>query len=355
MKAASRDKNPYVTSELSALSRTEKTRATVHPYFYPPPAMLWMTWSTSLDLSTSVRIFFWLNQLLLGCTLFLLLKRLHLPRWFFGFALLTYAPIHNTIYMGQANLIVLFFLSLAILNRDGASLSFAAMSKMSPALIFFQAAVMKEWKFVLNCALGVLLLSLISLLIVPFSQQIYFYQTVLPGFASGNYHELRVPIDIPANHSIPNLFHQLWPGKQGLSALAKNTSSVVNLSGFVALLYFSSRQRTHRVSCFAAMVVWLTIFPAYTYEHHMSLLIIPFSVCLRNVIYIRNKNCFVLLLWCYFWTALPLNWLKSLQGSVNSESIKWLLQESKFFSALLLLAVLLYSIPNRESLSITAD
>ena len=62
------------------------------------------------------------------------------------------------------------------------------MSKMSPAFnIFFQALIMREKKLVLHCALGVLTLCLISLLVVPFSQQLYFYQTVLPGFASGNY------------------------------------------------------------------------------------------------------------------------------------------------------------------------
>ena len=352
MKAASKGTNPYLTSELSALSRAEKTRSRVHPFFYPPPALLWMTWSTGFELSTSVRLFFFLNQIAFISVLLLMVKRLQLPLWGFGFVLLTYGPIHNSIYMGQANLIVLLFLCLAIFYRNGASLSIAAMSKMSPALIFFQALIMREKKLVLHCALGVLTLSLISLMVVPFSQQLYFYQTVLPGFASGNYHELQVPIDIPANHSIPNLFHQIWPGEAGLSKPAKIASSIVNLSGFCGLLFFSHKHRAHLVSCMAAMVVWLTLFPAYTYEHHLSFLLLPFAVCIRNVRSMQNKTCFALLFLSYFWVALPLNWLKSLQKLVNDASLKWLLQESKFLSALVLLFVLLYSVLQRDRLSI---
>ena len=342
------DKNPYITSELSKLSKTEKTRNSVHPFFYPPPALLWMGWSKDIDLSTSVRIFFWINQLLFATILFQLYRRLKLPPWFLGFALLTFSPVHNTIYMGQANLIVLLFLSLAILYRNGLSLSLAAMSKMSPALIFFQAAIMKQKRFVISCVLGVFSLSLISLFIVPLSHQIYFYDTVLPSFASGNYHELRVPIDIPANHSIPNIFHQVWPGKQGLSDAAKWASSFVNISGLAAILLFSRRYRSDRIGCMAMMVVWLTIFPAYTYEHHLSLLLFPFAVCLKNVILTQNIHCFVLLFVAYFWAALPLNWLKAIQRSIESELFHWLLQESKFFASLLLMLVLLYSIGQKN-------
>ena len=42
-----------------------------------------------------------------------------------------------------------------------------------------------------------------------------------------------------------------------------------------------------------------------------------------------KQNLFALLFLSYFWVALPLNWLKSLQKLVNDASLKWLLQESK--------------------------
>ena len=35
---------------------------------------------------------------------------------------------------------------------------------------------------------------------------------MLPTFATGHYHGLTVRISLPANHSIPDLLNQVWPG-----------------------------------------------------------------------------------------------------------------------------------------------
>ena len=55
--------DPYETKALSKRARAEKTRRSVHPFFYPPPFLLGMPWAACLDLSTAYKAFFWLSQL----------------------------------------------------------------------------------------------------------------------------------------------------------------------------------------------------------------------------------------------------------------------------------------------------
>ena len=60
--------DPYDTRALSKRARAEKTRKSVHPYFYPPPFLALMTWADLVDLATGYKSFFVLNQLaLFGC------------------------------------------------------------------------------------------------------------------------------------------------------------------------------------------------------------------------------------------------------------------------------------------------
>ena len=59
-----------------------------------------------------------------------------------------------------------------------------------------------------------------------------FYTQILPTFLDGSYHGLKVPIGIPANHSIPDLFNQYAPGTaHRLSPLGQR----LKLDGFVDL------------------------------------------------------------------------------------------------------------------------
>ena len=47
--------DPYVTAALDQRARAEGTRATVFPYFYPPPFLLTMAWATPLSLADGYR------------------------------------------------------------------------------------------------------------------------------------------------------------------------------------------------------------------------------------------------------------------------------------------------------------
>ena len=72
VKATQNNDSPYDVEVLNQLAKSEGTRKSVHPFFYPPPAMLSVFWVQPLTLSQGVQAFFWFNQFCLLSTLLIL-------------------------------------------------------------------------------------------------------------------------------------------------------------------------------------------------------------------------------------------------------------------------------------------
>ena len=328
--------SPYDVSRLSAAAREEKTRKSVHPFFYPPPALLCFLWSAPLSLPAASKAFFWINQgLLLGCLL-------QLRKWLglhWGWLLLlaaTFTPAADSIKMGQANLVVLFAIIAAVRHGSGLALSAAAMIKMSPALLMAHWIASRRYRPAAAAAGGAVLLSIASLPLAGPALQWEFYTAILPSFSSGSYHGLSVPINIPANHSIPDLMHQLWPGTSNkvLSGTAKQASSALSILLLAGLCFLSSRSARDSLSsaCMAsAFLCLMLVVPVYAYEHHLSYLLLPaavlLSACLRGRLTRWETGAAAL---SYFFAAWPLYMLRSAQKSLPA--LEWILQESKFFA-----------------------
>ena len=136
MKATHNHDSPYDVEVLNQLAKSEGTRRTVHPFFYPPPAMLSVFWVQPLTLSQGVQAFFWFNQFCLLGTL-LILYRWRRVAWstLFAASLLLW-PVIDTMKMGQINLFVGLMIVISLQYRSGLALGTAAMTKMSPALMF---------------------------------------------------------------------------------------------------------------------------------------------------------------------------------------------------------------------------
>ena len=137
VKAAYNNDSPYSVEELNILAREEGTRKEVHPFFYPPPAILSVVWLQPFSLKQGSIAFFWFNQFCLLGTL-LILYRWRRVAWstLFATSLLLW-PVIDTMKMGQINLFVGLMIVLSLQYRSGLALATAAMTKMSPALIFF--------------------------------------------------------------------------------------------------------------------------------------------------------------------------------------------------------------------------
>ena len=106
--------NPYVVSNLNRLAKEEGTRKSVHPFFYPPPSILSVLWTAPLSLKTGSLLYFWLNQLFFIGNLWIIHKWRQLP-WV---TLLTVSiflwPILDSMKMGQMNLFVGLFVTIAV-------------------------------------------------------------------------------------------------------------------------------------------------------------------------------------------------------------------------------------------------
>lgn len=325
--------DPYDAAALSRRARAEGTRTSVHPWFYPPPALLPFLPLAPLSLSTACRAWFFVQQ---ACLLGALWA---MRRWFgahpllLGLLAVGFTPIPDNLKMGQANLPVLLLVVLGLWRSSGLMVGAAAMAKMSPALYLVAWAARRSWRPVLGAVATAVGLSILALPLVSLSTQLRFYTEILPGFASGHYNGLGVPITLPANHSIPDLLNQLWPGPDphSLDPRARVAGQAVSLS-VLALLAWSGRAARDplaQANHLGAVTVLLLVTPVYTYEHHLVLALLPAGAVLQALWTGRLARPWLLLvLPSLFFVAWPLYWLRDAQQALPA--LSWWIQESKF-------------------------
>lgn len=329
--AAVDGQDPYLKANLGRLAREEGTRKSVHPYFYPPPFLLGMLWVLPLELEQAYRAWFWLDSL------FLLAVCLALVRWrpttgtMLGLAAVLggLSAIPNNHVMGQANLPVLALMVWgALLNQrgrpwlGGGLVGVACMLKMSPALLVAWWLLRRDWRPVAAaCGVAVLL----SLAALPLGVGVTerFYLEVLPGFGSGDYNGLTVPVTLFGNHSIPNLYAQLWPAAHGVSSQAQLAGSLTSL-GLLGLMVWLLKPD---LAGLGALCVVMIITPVYAYEHHVTAAMVA-VVAASDALYERRLHLgwLLLLLPAFAVMCWPIEHWKSLGEGI------WLAQEAKFFA-----------------------
>jgi hypothetical protein len=269
---------------MSRIAQEEGTRGAVHPYFYPPPYLLMMSWTLPLTLAESVEAWFWINQLLLLGIGVVLYRWFQAPVLWLAIILATFSPLPNNASMGQANLPVLFIAVLGLWKQRGWLIGMAAMFKMSPALYLFAWAARRWWKRCIGAVVTAVALSIAALSLVSFKAQLRFYQEVLPTFSTGDYHGLSVPIPMGrfrGNHSIPELLNQSWPGPDGhtLSTVASMGSKGIVLVMLGVLCWIARRERDALgEACLGgALTALMLITPVFTYEHHLVFMVFPLA------------------------------------------------------------------------------
>lgn len=351
VQVAADGEDPFDTDALEARARKERTRKEVHPYFYPPPFLLAMTWALPLSLAKAYLGMLVVNELLLAATVALCLGPFGVAPWAVALLLAFYSPIPDNAWMGQANLLALVpaLAGLAAAPRrpvlGGVLVGLAAMFKMSPALFLLYWAVQGRWRPVAAAIATAVLLSVATLPLVGFDAQLRFYADILPGFSSGDYHGLTVPITLPANHSIPDLFNQLWPGPSRfrLSAAAQ-LGGTLTAGALLALWAFRFRGPARAEpdpAAIGALSVLMVMLPVYTYEHHLVFLLpaLGAAATLRPGLAVLCVG---------FFLAWPLGWLRGVQTVVSVVPYAGVLvRESKFIAELMLFGLLCWG-PRRR-------
>ncbi len=292
--------DPYDKLALDARATTDGTRTQVHPFFYPPPFLAAVAWAPRVDLDTAYWVWYAVNEVAL------LVAALALLRWWlplgpavgpvlFGLIAITSGVAYGHV-MGQANALVLALLALglwaAARGRDapaGVALGLACMFKMSPALFVWVWLVQRRWTAVSAAIATAAIASVLVLPLVGLSEQIRFYTAILPGFGTGDYNGLEIKVDLFANHSMPNVFAQIWPDGtgsrlSGTAALASQAFSGLVLLGTAALF----RRRVDEPFAQAAQatsIATATLFvPVYTYEHHLLWALPGLTVAIAAVV-----------------------------------------------------------------------
>jgi hypothetical protein len=336
VQVAATGQDPYETPLLDQAAQRDNTRRQVFPYFYPPPFLLSMVWALPLSLRQASLGMLALNEGLLLCSVIILLRSFAVSPWAVTLVLATFTPIAENARMGQANLFALMpaLAGLALAGRrpiiGGGLVGLAAIFKMSPALLLLPWILQKRWKPLIAAITAAGVLTIVSLPLVAWPHQLRFYSEVLPGFAAGSYHGLDVPLTLNANHSIPDLFNRMWPGRSAaeLSQPAQYASRVTALLLLGAwALWF---RRPSETPAIAALTVLMVIIPAFTFEHHLILLLLPILVA-------ATAGPWWLFFPFYLFLALPLDWFRAVQRLVPG--LAPLFRESKFLAEIVMLGL----------------
>ena len=333
--------NPYDARQLSRLSKKDKTRNAVHPFFYPPPSLLIFSWVQPFSLYTAYMISFFINHMVVAGLFVLFRNWLKIPLIPLALLFALCTPIGDCITMGQINLVILFLIVCGIQKQRGSFLAGAAMIKMSPALILWPQIIWRKWQFVGWTIAFAIIFSIIFLPFMGFEDQKSFYTDVLPQFSSGQYSGLKVPIHLSSNHSIPEFCAQWFPAEKGMriSVEAQRFSSFVTI-GLLGCLSLLAWKTKSEIKILGAFVVLMVLVPIYTYEHHLVFLLLPSAILLG----IQKEHtrffsiCSYTTLFFLFW---PLMWWKEAQKLFPAA--KWVIQESKMFAALIVMGLLCYS------------
>ena len=357
--------DPYDGAALTARAHAEHTRrSVVHPYFYPPPFLLGMVWARPLTLVAAYRLSLLFNELLLlaGCAL---LRRFGAGWGWIAALVVVYSPIPDNMWMGQANLLALIpALAGLWLSRTrgreaagGALIGVAGMLKMSPALFLVPMARWGRWRAVGAGVATAIALSVLALPLAPFAVQWRFYTEILPGFASGDYNGLTVPISLNANHSVPDLLHRAFPsGRDTLSATAQALSKAAMIGALAGWWWWfrapepGAAEQGGRLSAeqralaeglaLGALSVWMVCLPVYTYEHHLVFLLLALASVGTAAQARGGRGWLAAAVLLFAVLALPLEWSRAVQDAAGGLS-PWLgvlVRESKFIGEAALLA-----------------
>jgi hypothetical protein len=183
-------------------------------YIYPPLLAMCFVPLTVLPIQTAAQLWFLVNLVLYGFSLFLIIQALELGRvtnllpllWIAAFL---FPPALFTLHKGQANIVILLLLAISywlyrrrLEAAAGVALGFAVMIKIVPICLLLYFLWKRKYRLTLASIGTVLIISILGLLIVGIGPHQTYITSVLPSLAE--------PRPSPGNQSLGGFLSLLF-------------------------------------------------------------------------------------------------------------------------------------------------
>jgi alpha-1,2-mannosyltransferase len=250
---------------------------TLRPAFiYPPAFALLVTPLAPLPRGVAVLVWLVINQAALWASLALVLRWLHPPAWATVVAIAataTFYPLWIDVTQGQANLLILFFVTVGVIGvvgerpRMAAALGAAAGLKVTPGLFLLWLLIDRRFKAAMWMAAGYAALTAVAAAI-RWQDTVAFFTRVLPALASGTAFFANQSLSGVVDRVLTvNAYTRPWLALP--SALP-----IIVLIGMAMIAYWFWRtlQQPALVRA-AAFIPLLTLLSAVTWPHHLVILL----------------------------------------------------------------------------------
>ncbi len=272
------------------------------PYIYPPLLAIGVTPLTLLPPRQAATVWFLLNVTLLGLSSILVARTLGLQTQklavvSLSLAVLTFYPAVFSIFVGQANVLLLGLLALAWYGTKrgsdtlaGVTIGAASLIKVFPFCLALYFLWKGRYRSFLSAVAAIVVLTGFSIAVVGLEPHLTFVESILPT---------QVVKPHPLNQSLSSfLFRAIEPALQRdllLWRLASLSAWALIVLGTVLLIACGSRQAASQDLEFGLVVVSMLLVSTVSWIGTLTLLVIPYSALARELLAEGGRRHLILL------------------------------------------------------------
>ncbi|MBW1803126.1 MAG: DUF2029 domain-containing protein [Deltaproteobacteria bacterium] len=266
------------------------------PYVYPPCFALFLSPLASINYRTGVLIWILLNHVLFFGGMVLLMRTISrtwsLEGWITVFFVgMNFMPLYVDYLIGQANIILFFFITLGLaLHRSGrnlyagAALAMAAIIKVIPLLIIFYMLWKRKYTVFLAAVITIFLIVGYSMLYFDPDLYVWYLKSMTSQDIFNAYND---------NHSLTGFFsrlflHSIWT--KGIFDSPGAAKISIALSSLIALIVFLYRIRKRTPASeprflneYAFCIVTMLLLSKLTSTPYLVMLLIPLTVIVHEL------------------------------------------------------------------------
>lgn len=309
-------------------------------YLYPPVCLIFLIPFQVFPIEIAAKIWTILGIILLVASVSLLLKILgqkvnsNFSIFVFSLAFL-YFPSRYTLGMGQINMFILFFVTIALYfytrnkgNLSGFFLGLSLTIKYFPLFILPYLFFRKKWRILISLILTLVILTIFGLLFIDQKTNIYFFTKTFPGLLDSN--------------SSTYYYNQALSGflareihDPSLRSVSKIVISFIVLISSFFVFYKNKNPKMEYILFEIGIIVNISVLlNSFSWQHHYIWLLIPL---IMTTIFIKEHK---LSYWNY--VILAVVFLLTSYNINNPRNVPLIFQSHAFYGGIVLLLFDLY-------------